>query len=83
MWGPSELFGTGTLKDYDVTNRLESINYDTLIIHGRLDESTTKMNLLMHERIKNSKYIRLESSHHGGYNEEPLYLIEILLDYLK
>ena len=47
MWGNSELFGTGTLKDWDVIPNLKTIENETLILSGRLDESTPKMNELM------------------------------------
>ena len=76
MWGKSELFGTGTLKDWDTIPNLKTINNKTLILSGRLDESTPKINELMNKEIKNSKWVVLEKSHHGGYAEEP----EIVLD---
>ena len=38
MWGPSEAFATGNLKDWSVIDRLKDINQQTLLISGRLDE---------------------------------------------
>lgn len=70
MWGDSELFGTGTLKDWSVEDKLSNVDVPTLIISGALDESTPKMNKLMNERIRNSRWILLEKSHHIGYVEE-------------
>ena len=83
MWGKSELFGTGTLKDWDVIPNLKTIGNETLILSGRLDESTPKMNELMNKEIKNSKWIVLEKSHHGGYAEEPEVVLDEIYKFIK
>lgn len=82
MWGDSELFGTGTLKNYDVISDLKNINIPTLIISGKFDESTIKMNQLMNHEIKNSKWLLLEKSHHIGYAEEPQLVINEISKFL-
>lgn len=79
MWGKSELFGTGSLKEWNVENELHKIDVPTLIISGAFDESSPAMNELMNKRIKNSKWILLKSSHHIGYAEEP----ELVIDELE
>lgn len=83
MWGKSELFGTGTLKDWNVINKLKNIPNETLIISGRLDESTPRINELMNKEIKNSKWIVLEKSHHGGYAEEPEATLDAIYKFIK
>lgn len=83
MWGPSELFGTGTLKDWNVIDKLHTISYPTLILSGRLDESTLKMNELMNQKIPNSKWVLLENSHHCGYAEEPKKVLDEISNFLK
>ena len=83
MWGKSELFGTGTLKDWDVIPRLKTIENKTLILSGRLDESTPRMNELMNKGIKNSKWVVLEKSHHGGYAEEPEVVLDEIYKFIK
>ncbi len=40
MWGPSEFHATGTLQEWDVTDRLGEIRVPTLITAGRYDEAT-------------------------------------------
>ena len=79
MWGKSELFGTGTLKDWNTIPNLKNIENKTLIISGKFDESTIAINKLMNKEIKNSKWVLLEKSHHIGYAEEP----EIALDEIR
>ena len=83
MWGKSELFGTGTLKDWDTISKLKTIENKTLILSGRLDESTPRMNELMNKEIKNSKWVVLEKSHHGGYAEEPEVVLDEIYKFIK
>ena len=82
MWGDSELFGTGTLKDWSVEDKLHKIDVPTLIISGALDESTPRMNKLMNKEIKNSKWVLLKKSHHIGYCEETDEVISALKSFI-
>ena len=83
MWGKSELFGTGTLKDWSTIPNLKNIRNRTLIISGKYDESTPKMNELMNKEIKNSKWVLLEKSHHIGYAEEPELALSEIYKFIK
>lgn len=40
MWGPSELYATGSLKTYGVTPRLHLLRMPGLFTCGRFDEAT-------------------------------------------
>lgn len=83
MWGPSELFGTGTLKTYNVENELININIETLILSGELDESTPTMNKLMNDNIRNSKWICYKNCHHSSYVEEPELVLNDISNFLN
>jgi len=83
MWGNSELFCKGTLLDYDVINDLEKIILPTLLLSGQDDESTPYMNKIMHDKIKDSKWILLEKSQHVGYSEEPDLVLNTLSEWLN
>jgi len=83
MWGKSELFGTGTLLDWSVEDKLENIDTPTLILSGALDESTPAMNELMNKKIKNSNWVLLKKSHHIGYAEEPDLVIETIKNFIR
>lgn len=83
MWGKSELFGTGTLKDWSVENLLGNVDVPTLIISGLYDESSPGMNKVMNEGIPNSKWILLEKSHHIGYVEENEKVISEIVKFLN
>lgn len=83
MWGNDELFGTGTLKDYDVTNELGKIKVPTLIINGEFDESTDRQNRVLNEGIKGSVRYIVKDAHHGSYNEKTDEVIALLRDWYK
>lgn len=83
MWGKSELFGTGTLSNYDVTKQLKDINIETLILSGAFDESTPTMNELMNKEIKKSKWILFKKSHHIAYSEEPELVLDEIIKFIK
>lgn len=83
MWGKSELFGTGTLVNYDTTSDLKNIDVPTLILSGAFDESTPAMNKLMNERIPNSKWVLFKNSHHIAYAEEPEDVLSEIYNFVK
>ena len=83
MWGKSEFFGTGTLKDWSVESKLKNIDVPTLIISGALDESSPRMNELMKKEIKNSKWVLLKMSHHIGYVEETDLVVKTIKSFIK
>ena len=83
MWGFSELFGNGTLSNYDVTNLLHKVDVPTLILSGKFDESTPTMNKVMNKKIPGSRWVLLEHSHHGGYNEEPEIVLSEIEKFIK
>ena len=83
MWGKSEFFGTGTLKDWTVEQKLSKIDIPTLIISGAFDESSPRMNELMNKEIKDSKWLLLKKSHHIGYAEETDIVVESIKKFIK
>jgi len=83
MWGKSELFGTGTLLNWNVEDKLKNVDVPTLILSGAMDESSPAMNELMNNRIKNSTWVLLEKSHHIGYVEETDLVILTIKEFIK
>jgi proline-specific peptidase len=63
MWGHDEYKVTGTLKDWDITDRLHEITLPVLITSGTLDESTPLQNKVIHDRIPNSEWELLVGTH--------------------
>lgn len=78
MNGPTEFHVTGTIKDWDRTDRLSEIHVPTLITSGRYDESTPLLNEVLHKGIAGSEWVIFEQSSHMAHVEErDLYLATI------
>jgi L-proline amide hydrolase len=83
MWGPNEFNVTGTLKDWNIVDRLGEIDVPTLILSGRHDESTPAINETIHMGIKGSKLVVFEESAHMPHIEEPERYLSVLKDFLE
>jgi len=70
MFGPSEFCVTGTLKDWDITERLAEISLPTLITTGRYDEATFAIGQALNEGIAGSQWVLFEESSHSAHIEE-------------
>lgn len=71
MWGLSEAYANGTLKNWDRINQLKEIKIPTLITSGRFDELTPHQAEITKNEIQNSKQIIFEYSGHLAHIEEP------------
>jgi proline-specific peptidase len=83
MWGPSEFFCTGSLREWDVTTRLVEIHVPTLIVSGRYDESTPLVSRTINQGIENSEWEMLENSSHVPHVEEPERFLEVVGGWLE
>jgi L-proline amide hydrolase len=70
MWGPTEFFVTGSLKDWDVTDQLHRIHVPALITSGKYDEATPEVIDLVHKGITGSTRIEFANSSHMSHVEE-------------
>jgi L-proline amide hydrolase len=71
MNGPSEFHVIGSLKEWDITDRLHEITTPTLLVSGRHDEATPLIVGQIHERIPSAQWILFEDSSHMPHVEEP------------
>ena len=71
MNGPSEFTVTGTLKTWDVMDRLTEIAVPTLLVGGRHDECTPGHLEEMHSRIEGSQLSIIEHASHLCFAEQP------------
>jgi proline-specific peptidase len=71
MNGPSEFTVTGTLKTWDVMNRLGEIGVPTLLVGGRHDECRPAHLAEMHRRIAGSQLAIIEDASHLCFAEQP------------
>jgi pimeloyl-ACP methyl ester carboxylesterase len=83
MWGPNEFTVTGTLKDWDVIDRLGEIHLPTLITSGRHDECTPSLVEPLHAGIAGSEWVIFEGSAHMPYLEEPEQYLQVVGEFLE
>jgi len=82
MIGPSEFHVTGTLKDWDIVNRLGEIHVPTLVIGGRYDEATPAITETVHRGIPGSEWVIFENSSHMPHLEETEQYMQVLTNFL-
>lgn len=82
MWGPSEFYCTGRLRDWDIEARLRKIHTPTLIFSGEYDESTPAINQVLHQEIEGSEWNLLEGCSHTSHLEATERYLQLLTDFL-
>ncbi|OBH06002.1 proline iminopeptidase [Mycobacterium sp. E1747] len=83
MFGPSDFHIVGTIRDWDVFDRLPEITVPTLILAGRFDECVPEHMWEIHRRIAGSRYELFESSAHMPFIEEPGKFDRVMRDFLR
>ena len=83
MNGPSEFHCIGSLKTWDITDRLHEISTPTLLVSGRYDEATPKIVGEIRDRIPGAQWRIFEESSHMPHVEEPEGFLETVEDFLK
>jgi len=71
MWGPSEFTATGSLKNYDRTNRLGEIKVPTLFIAGQFDEALPSTVKYYQSLVPGAKYEEIEGAAHLTMQDNP------------
>ncbi len=82
MFGPSEFTMTGTLKNYDRTNKLGEIKVPTLFICGEFDEARYSTVKYYHSLVPNSKLVLIENAAHMTMQDNPQQDIKVITDFL-
>jgi proline iminopeptidase len=83
MNGPSEFTVTGSLKDWDVTDRLSEIGVPTLILGGEHDEAMPQHMRDVHERIRGSELVVFEDASHLCFYEKREEFMGAVNDFLE
>jgi len=83
MNGPSEFTVTGTLKTWDVMDRLSEITTRTLLVGGRHDECRPDHLAEMHRRIPGSRLEIIENASHLCFAEQPVVFTKIITDFFS
>jgi proline iminopeptidase len=83
MNGPNEFTITGTIRDWDITDRLGEIRVPTLVTAGRYDEVTPRVAESIRAGIRNSEYRRFEESSHLAFWEERELYFQVIGEFLS
>ena len=83
MNGPSEFHCIGSLKTWDITDRLHEIDVPTFLVSGRYDEATPHIVEQIHERIPGAQWQLFEESSHMPHVEEPEAFLDAVEGFLK
>ena len=83
MFGPSDFRIVGTIRDWDVFERLGEIAVPTLLLAGRFDECSPDDMREMHRRIAGSRFELFESTAHLPFIEEPQRFDRVMRDFLR
>jgi L-proline amide hydrolase len=83
MNGPSEFTVIGTIRDWQVTGRLGEIRVPTLIVSGRHDETTPRLQETLRDGIAGSEWVCFEDSSHMPHVEERERWLEVVGGHLR
>ncbi|MCK9554432.1 proline iminopeptidase-family hydrolase [bacterium] len=82
MWGPSEFTVTGTLKGFDVTDKLKDISIPVLFTCGRYDEASPSATEYYHRLLPGSEIHIFEDASHIHISEKTGEFISVARDFL-
>jgi proline-specific peptidase len=83
MQGPNEFVITGSLKQWDISDRLGEIDAPALITAGAHDEFTPVQAEALHAAIPGSELVTFENASHMQFVEEPERYCELVAEFLE
>ena len=82
-WGPNEYNPTGTLRDYDYTDRLHEIGVPCLVMSGTDDLCTPLVAKTLYDGIPESKWELFVGARHMPFAEQTDKYCEVLEAWLE
>lgn len=82
MNGPSEFHVTGTLRDWDIVDRLGEIDVATLVVSGERDEATPEINRTVSQGILAAESVILPDPSHMAHVEHPDAYVALLDEFM-
>ncbi len=83
MNGPTEFTVVGTIKDFDIYDRLGEIEVPVLLISGEHDEVRPAVVAKVHGRLRDSEWELFEDSSHMPHVEEPERFLRVVEAFLE
>lgn len=82
MWGTSEFYCTGNLRDYDRTEQIAQLGLPLLFACGRYDQASPATVADYQRRLPGAELVVFEQSAHLPHLEEPERFVAVLRDFL-
>ena len=82
MNGPNEFHVVGTLKSWDIIDRLPEINVPTMVTSGKYDEATPLISGTVYTGIPGARWTIFDNSSHMAHVEEAERYIQVLSAWL-
>jgi L-proline amide hydrolase len=83
MNGPTEFTVVGTIRDFDITDRLGDIDVPVLLVSGAHDEVRPDVVQQIHDRLRESQWELFEDSSHMPHVEEHERFLEVVEAFLQ
>lgn len=83
MWGRTDFKGTGTLKDYDLSARLNNITVPTLMICGEYDEAMPRSCRRFSWKISTSETVIVPDAGHQTLFEAEAFYVETVRRFIQ
>ncbi len=83
MWGPTEFTATGTLLDFDRTDKLQEIEAPILFMAGEYDEARPETMYRYQNMAKNATVEIIENAAHSTMVDQPEKVAEVINRFLK
>lgn len=83
MNGPNEFHVVGTLKDWDIIDRLPEIKGPTLVTSGKYDEATPLIAGTVYSGIPSARWVTFDNSSHMAHVEEAERYMQVLTAWLE
>jgi L-proline amide hydrolase len=83
MNGPSEFHVIGSIKDWQSKDRLASIDVPTLLVSGRYDEATPRLQEALRDGIRGAEWVLFEESSHMPHLEERERYMQVVGEWLR
>ena len=82
MWGPTEFTATGTLKDFDRTDRLHELKEPIVFIAGRYDETRLETIYGFQKLVPKSTVVVIEQAGHLKIIDQPVQFTTAIRNFL-
>lgn len=83
MWGPTEFYATGNLKDFDLTSRLKDITVPTLFITGEFDEARPDTVQAFATKVPGARMVVIPDVGHASFSRAPDLYRMIVRDFIN